>query len=118
MTGRGGGYSVDGAHVRSWAVVRHSTVGRKRFQLELEITGDAIQPRRPLWPSQKLSGHPNQSWLVGDFAPKRALVEFAPEDGFTDTLRAEHDAMIRPNSGGSYYRPSWQCMHGCRLPRR
>src|SRR6266853_1801443 len=29
---------------------------RKRFQLEFETTGDAIQPRRPLWPSQKLFG--------------------------------------------------------------
>jgi hypothetical protein len=45
--------------------------------------------------------------LVSDFAPRRALVEFAPEDGFIGMLRAEHDAMIRPNSGGSYYGHSW-----------
>jgi hypothetical protein len=45
---------------------------RKRFQLELEISGGAIQLRRPLRPSQKLPGRRNHSWLVGDFAPKRA----------------------------------------------
>jgi len=27
-----------------------------------------------------------------------------------------HCANIRP--GGSYYRGSWQCQHGCRLPER
>jgi hypothetical protein len=60
---------------------------RKRFQLEAEIGGGAIQLRRPLRSPQKLSTHRNQSWLVGDFASKRALVEFTPKDRFTGTLQ-------------------------------
>jgi hypothetical protein len=28
---------------------------------------------------------------------------------------ARHLANIRPQSGGHYYRGSWQCNHGCRL---
>jgi hypothetical protein len=60
---------------------------RKRFQLEAEIGGGAIQLRRPLRSPQKLSTHRNQSWLVGDFASKRSLVEFTPKDRFTGTLQ-------------------------------
>jgi len=26
-----------------------------------------------------------------------------------------HYAKIRPNSGGNYYRGSWQCANGCKL---
>jgi len=28
---------------------------------------------------------------------------------------ATHLANIRPNSGGNYYRGSWQCQYGCKL---
>jgi len=28
---------------------------------------------------------------------------------------ARHNAMIRPGSGGKYYRGSWQCRNGCKL---
>jgi hypothetical protein len=28
-----------------------------------------------------------------------------------------HWANIRPQSGGHYYRGSWQCQNGCELPR-
>jgi hypothetical protein len=31
---------------------------------------------------------------------------------------AEHLARIKPNSGGHYYRGSWQCQHGCQLPKK
>ena len=31
--------------------------------------------------------------------------------------RSEHYANLRPlRQGGGYYRGSWQCVHGCRLP--
>jgi hypothetical protein len=29
-----------------------------------------------------------------------------------------HLANIRPHSGGYYYRGSWQCQNGCKLPER
>ena len=28
---------------------------------------------------------------------------------------AEHCASIRPDSGGAYYRGSWQCQNGCKF---
>lgn len=28
---------------------------------------------------------------------------------------AEHYANIRPDSGGTYYRGSWQCQNGCKF---
>jgi hypothetical protein len=30
----------------------------------------------------------------------------------------EHYANIRPRSGGRYYRGSWQCLNGCKLPEQ
>ena len=27
-----------------------------------------------------------------------------------------HVANIKPDSGGKYYRGSWQCVNGCKLP--
>ena len=27
-----------------------------------------------------------------------------------------HYAMIRPHSGGRFYRGAWQCINGCRIP--
>jgi hypothetical protein len=53
----------------------------------VEISGRAIQLRRPLWTTHKLSAHWNQSWSVGDLAPERALVEFPSEDGLARTLQ-------------------------------
>ena len=29
---------------------------------------------------------------------------------------ATHSANVRPNSGGHFYRGSWQCQHKCELP--
>lgn len=31
---------------------------------------------------------------------------------------ARHLANIRPGSGGQFYRGSWQCQNGCRLPEK
>jgi hypothetical protein len=31
---------------------------------------------------------------------------------------SQHFANIRPASGGNYYRGSWRCLNGCRLPER
>ncbi|MCJ7444717.1 MAG: hypothetical protein MUO26_09350 [Methanotrichaceae archaeon] len=28
---------------------------------------------------------------------------------------AQHSANIKPDSGGNYYRGSWQCQYGCKL---
>ncbi|MFQ6023996.1 MAG: hypothetical protein ACE5NW_14855 [Acidiferrobacterales bacterium] len=42
-------------------------------------------------------------------------------DPFTGLMECKvcgtrHAALIRPDSGGKYYRGSWQCLNGCKLP--
>lgn len=41
-----------------------------------------------------------------------------PETGLMEckVCGARHAAVIRPGSNGKYYRGSWQCVNGCRLP--
>lgn len=31
---------------------------------------------------------------------------------------AYHHASIKPRSNGRYYRGSWQCVHGCKVPTK
>ncbi len=42
-------------------------------------------------------------------------------DPFTGLMECKvcgtrYAASIRPGSGGKYYRGSWQCLNGCKLP--
>ena len=48
---------------------------------------------------------------------KKVMKLIDPSSGLMEckVCGARHHANIKPQSGGHYYRGSWQCVHGCKL---
>ncbi len=48
---------------------------------------------------------------------KKIMKLIEPETGLMEckVCGARHNAQIRPDSKGKYYRGSWQCQNGCKI---